>query len=115
LVNKFRNLAGAPSKRISQIQPNLPELNADVNALDIVTVVDAFRGLAYPYSGPCPCPSAVTCDATVCTSAAHCSGGLCVKTCTGGVNIDQPCLTDAHCPSGACGTGFCRDRCGRCN
>jgi hypothetical protein len=115
MVNKFRNSAGAPSKRLAQIQPNLPELNQDINAIDIVTVVDAFRGLAYPYSGPCPCPSAVTCGATPCTSAGQCSGGLCVKTCNGGGSVNQPCLTDAHCPASTCGSGFCRDRCGRCN
>jgi hypothetical protein len=114
MVNKFRNLAGAPSKRAAQIQPNLPELNADINAIDIVTVVDAFRGLAYPFSGPCPCPSSVNCNATWCSSAAQCSGGMCVKTCSGGTNSGQPCITNAHCPSGACGSGFCRDRCGRC-
>jgi hypothetical protein len=114
MVNKFRNLAGAPSKRAAQVQPNIPELNADINAIDIVAVVDAFRGLAYPFSGPCPCPSAVTCNATPCTSPGQCSGGMCVKTCSGGTNDGQPCVTNAHCPFGTCGAGSCRDKCGRC-
>lgn len=115
LVNKFKNLAGAPSKSNGQIFGNLVDLNLDVGGLDISAAVDAFKGLAYPHSGPCVCPSSVTCNATACASAASCSGGLCVKTCIGGVNLDQPCLSNAHCPSSTCGTGFCRDRCGRCN
>lgn len=114
MVNKFRNLPTAPSKRVAQIQPNVLELNTDMNALDIVGVVDAFRGLAYPFTGPCPCPSTVTCDATPCSSPTPCGGGLCVKTCNGGAHGGQPCLTDAHCPSSTCGAGFCRDRCARC-
>jgi len=115
LVNKFKNLSGAPSKTSGQIYGNAIELNLDVSGLDISAAVDAFKGLAYPYSGPCACPSSVTCNATPCATPASCSAGLCVKTCVGGVNLDQPCITDAHCPESTCGTGFCRDRCGRCN
>ena len=115
LVNKFKNLPGAPSKAAGQISGNAIELSLDVSGLDIGQAVDSFKGLAFPYSGPCPCPSTVTCNATICASAASCSGGLCIKTCMGGINIAQPCLTNAHCPSSTCGTGFCRDRCGRCN
>jgi len=114
LVNKFKNLAGAPSKASGQIFGNVVELNLDVSGLDISAAVDAFKGLAYPNSGPCACPSVVTCNATPCAGAASCPGGPCVKTCVGGVNLNQPCLTNAHCPSSTCGTGFCRDRCGRC-
>jgi hypothetical protein len=138
-VNKFRNLPGAPSKTIAQTQPNVPDPNNDVNSLDVVNVVDAYRGLAYPYLGPCPCPSAVTCNATPCSSDAQCPGGLCLKTCVGGPNDGllcrinkncrlcsggiydgRPCDADAGCPggscpaTGSCGTGFCRDRCARC-
>jgi len=36
VVNKLKNLPGALVKAITQLQPNVPELNADVNALDIV-------------------------------------------------------------------------------
>jgi len=123
LVNKFKNLTGAPSKSASQVQPNVPELNADVNALDIAGVVDAVKGSAYPFSGPCPCPSPAACGAVACTSATACAdsvlpglgpGAMCVRTCDGGDNADEPCLMDAHCPGSACGGGFCRDRCGRC-
>lgn len=115
VLNKFRNQTGAPSKAIAQIQPNTLELNVDVGALDIVACIDAFRGLAYPYSGPCPCPSTVTCNAIPCSTPSPCSGGMCVKTCVGGTDDGAPCINDAHCPSGACGAGFCRDRCGRCS
>jgi len=116
VLNKFKNLPGAPSKLAAQIQPNIPELNADVSGLDISATVDAFKGAAYPFSGPCACPSTVTCETTACSSAAACSGGMCEKTCVGGTNDDQPCVSTAHCPGGGtCGTGFCRDRCGRCS
>jgi hypothetical protein len=124
LVNKFKNLAGAPVKARSQLQPNLPELNTDVSATDIVAVVDAYKGFAYPYGGPCPCPSLVICGVTACPGGAGtCTGselpGLgaeatCVKTCTGGTNADDPCIDPAHCPGGTCGSPFCRDKCGRC-
>jgi len=126
LVNKFKNVLGAPIKPIAQLQPNLPELNADINALDIVAVVNAFKGLAYPFAGPCPCPSLVTCgpgDGSLacpgrvgtCTGSGLPglgTGGMCVKTCS--VSGD-PCLNNGHCPTGeTCGNPYCRDKCGRC-
>ncbi|MEK7755898.1 MAG: PQQ-dependent sugar dehydrogenase, partial [Planctomycetota bacterium] len=100
VVNKFKNVVGAPVKGRAQLQPNLPELNADINALDIVAAVDAGKGLAYPFAGPCPCPSLMTCGSlappagTPCASTAVCvalsalsgggAGAMCVKTCVGG-------------------------------
>jgi len=121
LVNRFKNVAGAPVKAVSQLQPNLPELNADINALDIVAVVDAVKQRAYSFSGPCPCPSTVTCGSTACSSPTICAstygpGAVCVKTCTGpGLLAGDPCINDSHCVgSGTCAAGFCRDRCGRC-
>ncbi|MFH1109620.1 MAG: FG-GAP repeat protein [Planctomycetota bacterium] len=121
LVNKFKNLPGAPIKPIAQLQPNLPELNADINALDVVAVVDAFKGSAYPFSGPCPCPSTVMCNTVECPSGpAACvtafgAGAMCVKTCDTGDNAGEPCIDNGHCPGGGtCGNVFCRDRCGRC-
>jgi murein DD-endopeptidase MepM/ murein hydrolase activator NlpD len=116
VVNKVKGVTGAPPKVQMQLQPNLPELNGDVNALDVAFCVDAIKGKAYSFSGPCPCPSTVTCNLTSCTSPAPCGGGMCVKTCTGGgPNDDQPCINNSHCPGGACGSGFCRDACGRCS
>lgn len=114
MVNKFRNVAGAPSKNRALNQPNVPNVLTDVNALDIVGVVDAFRGLPYPQSGPCPCQSTVVCNATACTNANQCSGGLCVRTCVGGVNAGLICIQDVSCPGGECGGGSCRDKCERC-
>jgi hypothetical protein len=124
LVNKFKNVPGAPIKPIAQLQPNLPELNANINALDIVAVVDAVKGFAYPFSGPCPCPSNAMCNTVECPSGpAPCivsplpglgAGAMCVKTCDTGDNAGEPCINNSHCPGGACGNPFCRDRCGRC-
>jgi len=115
LVNKFKNLPGAPVKAIAQLQPNLPDPNADINVLDILAVVDAVKQFAYSFSGPCPCPSLVACNMAACAVPSDCSDGLCVQTCLGGANAGEPCINDSHCPSGTCGSGFCRDRCGRCS
>ncbi len=114
LVDKFKGLPGAASKAVTQLQPNVPDLNADVGALDVLAGVDAFKGAAYAYSGPCVCPSTVTCNADPCSSPATCSGGMCVNACIGGFDAGQPCINNTHCPGGSCGSGFCRDRCGRC-
>lgn len=141
MVNKFRNLTSAISKTAGQVTPNVPMIELSLSALDIVSVVDNFRGFAYAYSGPCPCPSIVPCNATPCTGNAQCPGGRCVKTCVGGVNDGLECFdnlecrtcqggssdgtyctSSTSCPGGTCPTGpvcspsgFCRDRCGRCN
>ena len=124
LVNKFKFVAGAPSKVEMQLQPNLPELNADVSVLDIVACVDAIKQLAYSFGGPCPCPSLAACGGLACPEGpTECTesnnpglgrGALCVKTCTGGANDGDPCVSNLHCPDGTCGSAFCRDRCGRC-
>ena len=112
VVNKLKNLPGAPIKAISQLQPNLPELNANVNALDIVAVVDGVKGVKYAFSGPCACPSAVTCGSACGTGCP--APNMCVKTCVGGANIGDPCINNTHCPGSTCGNPLCRDRCGRC-
>ncbi len=114
MLDKFACRCGSYTKAQTQLQPNEVESFWEVNALDAVQVTDAFRGRAYPYSGPCPCPSMVACDDVPCTSAAPCGSGLCVKTCVGGDNGDEPCRNDEHCPGGMCGAGYCRDACGRC-
>lgn len=119
VVNKFRNQPGAPSKAIAQVQPNKLELNNDVGALDCVAVLDGFRGSAYPFTGPCSCPSTVSC-AIPCTTNTQCpTGGSCTRFCVGGDNANLPCISSTHCPNGTCPptgspNGFCRDRCGRC-
>ncbi len=122
LVGKFKNLPGAISKVAAQVQPNLPELNTDLNAIDLTVAVDAFKGFAYPFSGPCPCPSTVTCGSVPCPAGpAICvtnfgSGAMCVKSCDTGDNVGDSCINDAHCQGGGtCGEPYCRDRCGRCS
>jgi len=121
LVNKFKNVAGAAPKAVAQLQPNLPELNADVSALDIVACVDAVKELPYALSGPCPCPSPVACGEVACPAGpATCvtafgAGAMCVKTCIGGDNAEDPCINNTHCPGGDCGDPYCRDACGRCS
>ena len=113
LVNKFKNLPGAPVKAIAQLQPNLPELNANINVLDVLAVVDAFKNnIAYAFSGPCACPSLVSCELTVCNSATPCvnaygAGSTCVKTCAGGTNNGDPCIDNLYCPGG----GACDKAC----
>jgi hypothetical protein len=104
-VNKFRNLAGSPPKVVSQVQPNFPDPNADINAIDIVTVVDNQRGFGYTYSGPCVCPSSVPCNTTACAGASACTGlygagATCIKTCSSGPRTGQPCNNNLNC--GAC-------------
>ncbi|MFH1108496.1 MAG: hypothetical protein V1790_04760, partial [Planctomycetota bacterium] len=102
LVNKWKKVANAPLNFRSQLQPNLPELNTDVSASDIVAVVDAYNGKAYPYGGPCPCPSLATCGAfacgpTVCTWANICVGGS-----NNGGNCTPPLLPTACTGGGVC-------------
>jgi hypothetical protein len=88
-VNKFKQLPGVLSKTIAQNFGNLVDANADQSSLDIALVVDGAKGFRYPFSGPCPCPSAVPCDFTACAGAADCTGtygagATCVKTCAAG-------------------------------
>jgi hypothetical protein len=101
LVNAFRHVTGAPLKAVAQLQPNVPDPNADVNALDITNGVDAFRGFAYPFSGPCACPSNVPCNSVPCTVGGDCvgfgPGSLCVRTCVGGSSAGLPCNNNKHC------------------
>ncbi|MGB2985023.1 MAG: hypothetical protein WBE26_03995 [Phycisphaerae bacterium] len=58
LVDKFRNLAGAPRKARADIAGDPPVGIPDrlVNFVDISYDVDAFRGLPYPFPGPGGCP-----------------------------------------------------------
>lgn len=113
MVNKFKSLPGSPSKGQLQLQPNTAELNGDVNALDILAVVDAFKGRAYSFGGPCPCPSQADCEALECASATVCTASalpglgpqaVCVKTCRApATNVGDPCVKHSHCPGGFCG------------
>ena len=108
IVDSFKKLSTGLVKAIGKITPNLPEENNDVDSNDISAVVDAAKGYAYKFGGPCPCPSAATCGALACPTGADglCTGsalpGLgaeakCIKTCTGGPNDGEPCLNGKHC------------------
>ena len=129
VVNAFKKAATAPPRPVSKIQPNLVEINLDVDAADIGQVVDGAKQSAYPFPGPCICPSVVTCGATACTGAKldnpgcialYGASATCYKECLGGAHDGQPCLDNnplhGQCPGGTCSAGgFCRDRCGRCS
>ena len=89
VVNKYKNLPGAIAKSIAQVNSNAPNPSADIDGLDVATVVDAVKGFAYPYSGPCACPSGVPCNTTPCAGNSACvtaygEGSTCVKTCSAG-------------------------------
>jgi hypothetical protein len=115
VVDKVKCLPGSYPKPMTQTEPNVPEYFRQHTGLDIVNVIDAFKGHAYPFSGPCPCPSTVPCAGTPCTSSTQCAGGVCYKVCVDGSSAGAPCQTGEHCPGGSCGSGLCRDACGRCN
>ncbi len=140
-INNFKKISGAPKHLEAQVQPNLPNLNRDVDALDIQAVVANQKLAPYPFSGPCPCPSTVVCNATACSGTIPCSGtNICMQTCSAGPRMGELCTSNKHCgmcvggsrpgipcdnssqcdggtcTPGTCNTqGFCRDRCGRCN
>ncbi len=57
VLNKFRNLPGAPIKARSDLDFNLPD-NL-VNISDVTMALNAFGGFPYPFDGPPlvdPCP-----------------------------------------------------------
>jgi hypothetical protein len=56
LVDKFRAWPGAPMVARSLLQPNVPDPILPINFSDISACVDSFKGVAYPYEGPEPCP-----------------------------------------------------------
>jgi hypothetical protein len=56
LVNKFKGVVGAIKKVRAHLQPAVLDPGKGINALDIVTAVDAFLGKAYPYTGIVDCP-----------------------------------------------------------
>ena len=141
ILNKFKSLPNTPSKRVATMQPNVPQYDLNVSGLDISSFIDNLVGKAFPFSGPCPCPSPFVCNATSCSMDAQCMGGSCVKTCNagpndglacindlgcrqcdGGIYDGYPCQMDSQCVGGTCPangacpiTSFCRDRCGRCS
>lgn len=56
LVAKFRSEPGAPIKAQALLAGDMPDLDGDVDFTQISALVDAFRGMPYPNSGPAACP-----------------------------------------------------------
>ena len=55
VLDKFKNLEGAPARARSDIDPTRPD--QIVNMTDVTYVLDAFRGSDYPFEpAPPPCP-----------------------------------------------------------
>ncbi len=54
IVDKFRNLEGAPIKARVDLAGDAPDMVIDF--VDISYAVEAFRGFAYPFDGPTDCP-----------------------------------------------------------
>ena len=93
IVNSFLSVAGALPKTQADLVPNAPLPESSIDFKDVNAVVQAFLGGLYKdhseITGPCTCPSAVTCGTLPCTTGSECGGGLCFS-------------------------GFCTDACGRC-
>ncbi len=54
VLDKFKNLRGAPIKARCDIEPSEPDLV--INVPDVMYALDAFRGFGYPFEpGPDPC------------------------------------------------------------
>lgn len=88
VVGKYKGLLTAVFQGQAQLHGNALDPAAFVSFLDISDTVNAYKGFAYPFHGPCPCPSAVACG--------------------------QTCSLSIDCLQGACVGGECRDECGRC-
>lgn len=90
-VDKFLASPTAPPKALAQLHPNVVFPLRPIDFADIADAVSSFLGTSYSslYSGPCTCPSTVTCGATACASDTACAPGFCIG-------------------------GFCTDACGRC-
>ena len=60
VLDKFKNLDGAPIKARADIEPQIPDHSISIT--DVTYVLDAFRGSPYPFSpsGPPPCGGRVT-------------------------------------------------------
>ena len=64
VVDRLKDLPTALGKTQVQLHYNVVEPDQNVNVLDLSFTVDGVKGFAYPFVGPCVCPSAATCPAT---------------------------------------------------
>lgn len=87
---KFLADPSAPIKASAQQHPNRPRPQLPIDFGDVADAVASFQGTAYYYSGPCTCPSSVTCGAAACSSDSECGTGYCIG-------------------------GYCTDACGLCS
>jgi hypothetical protein len=60
-VDKVRAVSGSIGMPRAQLQPQVIESPYGVSALDIAAVIDAVRGLPYPFGEPCLCPTQTPC------------------------------------------------------
>jgi len=56
VVATFADAIDNPGKARAQLQPDVPDPAATVDFKDIADTVNAFTGVAFPYSGPANCP-----------------------------------------------------------
>ena len=54
MVDKFKDVDGAPSKTRADLGPDIPDKLVDF--LDVSMAVDAFLNYGYPFAGPTACP-----------------------------------------------------------
>jgi len=84
VVDHLKGIPGSGGKTSVQLHPNGISPVDDVSILDVVFVIDALKGIAYPFSGPCACPSTVACTV----------GGSCVA--------DNECMNSEACIDNIC-------------
>ncbi len=54
VLDKFSGVPGAPHKARCDLDPNVPDRLIAI--ADIIAVINAYNGVAYPYDGPTVCP-----------------------------------------------------------
>lgn len=86
-----------------------PNLDGFVNVSDMLRVVAAFSGMAYPYPVTCACGPGTCDDLEFCNGGEACSAAICVPTspaCASGQVCDEgsdtcgPCSAHAECDDG---------------
>ncbi len=90
VVQKFLGNPTAPIKSVAQLIPNVVFPSRTVDFKDINAAVQSFLGSSFSsmgsISGPCVCPSIVTCGAVACQVDSECGDGFCIND-----NCTDPC------------------------